>query len=75
MNYEKEEARPGNGRSRYADGEREKTCRILLSGYKKKMSALEMMRKATENKIGKFSKQDIRELCPSLSISSIEGSL
>ena len=24
MNYEKEEARPGNGRSRYADGEREK---------------------------------------------------
>jgi hypothetical protein len=52
-----------------------KTCRILLSGYKKKMSALEMMRKATENKIGKFSKQDIRELCPSLSISFIEGSL
>ena len=30
---------------------------------------------ATENKIGKFSKQDIRELCPSLSISSIENSL
>lgn len=23
MNYEKEEARPGNGRSRFADGERE----------------------------------------------------
>ncbi len=40
-----------------------------------KMPALEMVRKATENKIGKFSKQDIRELCPSLSISSIEGSL
>lgn len=52
-----------------------KTCRILLSGYKKKLSALEIVRKATENKIGKFSKQDIRELCPSLSIGSIEGSL
>ena len=34
-----------------------------------------MVRKATENKIGKFSKQDIRELCPPLSISSIENSL
>ncbi|MDD5998344.1 MAG: Fic family protein [Lachnospiraceae bacterium] len=40
-----------------------------------KLPALEMVRKATMNKIGKFSKQDIRELCPSLSISSIEGSL
>jgi Fic family protein len=40
-----------------------------------KRPALEMVRKATKNKIGKFSKQDIRELCPSLSISSIEGSL
>lgn len=40
-----------------------------------KLPALEMVRKATKNKIGKFSKQDIRELCPSLSISSIEGSL
>ena len=40
-----------------------------------KLPALEMVRKATKNKIGKFSKQDIRELCQSLSISSIEGSL
>lgn len=40
-----------------------------------KLPALEMVRKATKNKIGKFSKQDIRELCPSLSVSSIEGSL
>lgn len=40
-----------------------------------KLPALEMVRKATKNKIGKFSKQDIRKLCPSLSISSIEGSL
>ncbi len=39
------------------------------------MSALEMVRKAIQNIIGKFTKQDIRELCPSLSISSIEGSL
>ena len=40
-----------------------------------KRPAIEMVRKATENKIGKFSKQDIRELCPPLSISSIENSL
>ncbi len=41
----------------------------------KKLPAIEMVRKATKNKIGKFTKQDIRELCPSLSVSSIEGSL
>jgi Fic family protein len=40
-----------------------------------KLPALEVVRKATMKKIGRFSKQDIRELCPSLSISSIEGSL
>ena len=40
-----------------------------------KLPALEMVRRATMNKIGRFSKQDIRELCPSLSISSIEGAL
>ena len=40
-----------------------------------KISALEMVRRATMNKIGRFSKQDIRELCPSLSDSSIEGAL
>lgn len=40
-----------------------------------KMSALEMVRRASMTKIGRFTKQDIRELCPSLSISSIEGAL
>ena len=40
-----------------------------------KLSALEMVRCATMNKLGRFTKQDIRELCPSLSISSIEGAL
>jgi Fic family protein len=40
-----------------------------------KLPALEMVRLATLNKIGRFTKQDIRELCPSLSVSSIEGSL
>lgn len=58
---------------------------IILSAYKDfedrfsivetKLPAIDMVRKATQNKIGRFSKQDIRELCPSLSISSIEGSL
>lgn len=40
-----------------------------------KLPALEVVRRATMNKIGRFTKQDIRELCPSLSISSIEGAL
>lgn len=40
-----------------------------------KLPALETVRRATMNKIGRFSKQGICELCPSLSISSIEGGL
>ena len=40
-----------------------------------KLPALETVRRAVENKIGRFTKQDIRELCPALSISSIEGAL
>ncbi|WP_334461189.1 Fic family protein [Acutalibacter sp. JLR.KK004] len=40
-----------------------------------KLPALETVRRATMNKIGRFTKQDIRELCPALSISSIEGGL
>lgn len=58
---------------------------IILSAYKDfedrfalvetKLSALETVRRATMEKIGRFTKQDIRELCPSLSISSIEGAL
>ncbi len=57
----------------------------ILSAYKDfeerfnlietKKSALETVREATYLKIGKFTKQDIKELCPSLSISSIEGAL
>lgn len=58
---------------------------IILAAYKdfedrfsiveNKLPAVDMVRMATQNKIGRFNKQDIRELCPSLSISSIEGSL
>jgi Fic family protein len=40
-----------------------------------KQSTLETVRQATMNKVGRFTKQDIRELCPSVSISSIEGAL
>ena len=57
----------------------------ILSAYKdfedrfalveKRLPALEMVRQATRNKIGRFTKQDIRELCPALSVSSIEGAL
>ena len=58
---------------------------IILAAYKdfedrfsiveEKLPAIEMVRKATQNKIGRFTKQDIKELCPSLSISSIESAL
>ena len=40
-----------------------------------KLSALDTVRRACLNKIGRFTKQDIRELCPSLSLSAIEGAL
>ncbi len=58
---------------------------IILAAYKdfterfliveEKLPAIEMVRKAVHNKIGHFTKQDIRELCPALSLSSIEGAL
>ena len=40
-----------------------------------KLPALVVVRRATMTKIGRFTKQDIREMCPSLSVSSIEGAL
>lgn len=46
-----------------------------FSIVEKKLPAIDMVRLATRNKIGRFTKQDIRELCPSLSVSSIEGAL
>lgn len=58
---------------------------IILSAYKdfadrfaiveEKRPAIDMVRLAVENKIGRITKQDIREQCPSLSVSSIEGAL
>ena len=58
---------------------------IILSAYRdfedrfslveQKKPALETVRQVTLSKIGRFSKQDIRELCPALSVSSIEGAL
>ncbi|SFS43926.1 Fic family protein [Succinivibrio dextrinosolvens] len=57
----------------------------ILSAYKDfeeryslvepKLPAIDKVRQASMNKIGRFTKQDIRELCPSLSISSVEGAL
>lgn len=46
-----------------------------FSIVEEKMPAIDMVRKAILNKIGKFTKQEIRELCPALSVSSIEGAL
>jgi len=37
-----------------------------------KLPALEMVKRASMNKIGRFNKQDIRELCPTLKDSTIE---
>ena len=58
---------------------------IILSAYRdfedrykiieEAVPAIEIVRKAIDNKLGRFTKQNIRNLCPSLSISSIEGSL
>lgn len=58
---------------------------IILSAYRdfeerfslveQKKPTLETVRQATLSKIGRFSKQDIHELCPALSVSSIEGAL
>ncbi len=58
---------------------------IILSAYKDfedrfaiietKLPAVEIVRKASMNKIGRFTKQDIMDLCPSLSISSVESAL
>ncbi len=57
----------------------------ILSAYKDfadrfalvetKLPALDTVRLAVQNKIGQFTKQDIRELCPALSVSSVEGAL
>ena len=40
-----------------------------------KCSALETVRLATQQKLGRFTKQDVRDLCPALSLSSVEGAL
>ncbi len=40
-----------------------------------KRTAEETVRLATLSKLGRFTKQDIRELCPHLSLSSVEGAL
>lgn len=40
-----------------------------------KLSALETVRRAAENTLGRFTKQDILACCPSLSLSSVEGAL
>ncbi len=47
--------------------------RVNLIG--KKMSALEMVEKAVKSKIGKFTKNDIMELCPEIGRGSVEQSL
>ncbi|MBE6812339.1 MAG: Fic family protein [Ruminococcaceae bacterium] len=46
-----------------------------FSIVEEKRPAVETVRKATQSRIGRFTKQDILDLCPSLSLSSVEGAL
>lgn len=46
-----------------------------MSLVETKLTTTETVRRASKNKIGRFNKQDIRELCPAISDSSIEGAL
>ena len=46
-----------------------------MSLVETKLTTTETVRRASKNKIGRFNKQDIRELCPTISDSSIEGAL
>ena len=55
----------------YAYKEFEKRFSIV----EEKLPAVDMVRKAANGKIGRFNKQDIMELCPTLSISAVEGAL
>lgn len=58
---------------------------IILAAYRdledryslveEKLPALETVRRASMQKIGRFTKSDILELCPALSLSSVEGAL
>lgn len=58
---------------------------IILSAYRdfenrvnvvsKKMSSFEMVEKAVNSKIGKFTKSDIMELCPEIGRASVENAL
>ena len=58
---------------------------IILSAYRDfeerltliddKLSATELVEKAIQNRIGKFSKSDIQEECPSLARQTIEKAL
>ena len=59
--------------------------RIILAAYREfeervdiftdRKSAYEQVKSAVESQFGKFSKSDIMELCPALSVSSVESSL
>lgn len=46
-----------------------------MSLVETKLTTTETVRRASKNKIGRFNKQDLRELCPAISDSSIEGAL
>ena len=46
-----------------------------MSLVETKLTTTETVRRASKNKIGRFNKQDIGELCPAISDSSIEGAL
>lgn len=47
--------------------------RVALVG--EKLPSIELVRRAVQRKIGKFAKSEIMELCPSISIASVENAL
>lgn len=47
--------------------------RIQLVG--EKLPAVELVRRATQKKVGKFTKSELMELCPSIKKASVENSL
>ena len=58
---------------------------VILAAYREfdermelmedKRPALEVVRQATERKLGKFTKADMMEMCPTLSKTSVESSI
>ena len=70
VSFETKDAIVGNAKSEFTLTEQGGSALVDNGG-----SALNTVRKAAESKLGKFTKREIVELCPTLSVSSVEGAL